>query len=106
MDCSEAKACVEPFLNGSLPVLKARAFLKHMENCPSCYEELETGCLIRMTDKSLQDKPEGYDLDKMMDSIIDKHEKKLHRFVALVILGIWVILGLAVLLILHLNGLL
>ena len=106
MNCNEAKTCVRPFLDGTCPPLKARALLKHIKTCPACYEEMETGCLIMMTDKSLQDKPEGYDLNKMMDSVIGKEKKKLRRFLTSLILIIVLIVGLVTLLVLYLHGML
>ncbi len=106
MDCNEAKTCIRPFLDGTCPPLKAGAFLKHIKTCPSCYEELETGCLIRMTDKDFQDRPEGYDLNKMMDAVIEKEKKKQNTFISALAFGFFMILGLAGMVVLYLNGLL
>ena len=41
MTCEEAERLVMPYINGSITDEELEGFLKHIEHCPECREELE-----------------------------------------------------------------
>ena len=41
MTCEEAERLVMPYINGSITDQELEGFLKHIDHCPECREELE-----------------------------------------------------------------
>ena len=41
MTCEEAERLVMPYINGSITDEELEGFIKHIEHCPECREELE-----------------------------------------------------------------
>ena len=46
MDCRTAEGLVNRYIEHELPVNELEEFLEHVQNCPSCYEELETYFIV------------------------------------------------------------
>ena len=42
MNCQTAESMVNRYIEHDLSVDELEDFLEHVENCPSCYDELET----------------------------------------------------------------
>ncbi|MFV0528806.1 MAG: anti-sigma factor family protein [Lachnospiraceae bacterium] len=79
MDCSTAEKLVTAYINRTLSPRQLEEFIKHVESCPSCYEELEiyftTDYAIRQLDNKNMDA--WLDIKKILKQ--DLHNKK--RFV-------------------------
>lgn len=46
MNCLEARKCIDRYLNEQLEDEKLRAFVRHIEECRECREELEINYMI------------------------------------------------------------
>ena len=46
MDCRTAEGLVNRYIEHELSVNELEEFLEHVQNCPSCYEELETYFIV------------------------------------------------------------
>ncbi len=49
LSCKEAQAMIPGFLADSLHDRDSLRFLRHVQNCRSCYEELETNFMVERT---------------------------------------------------------
>ena len=58
MDCREMQSLIVPFIESQLTLEKARAFLKHIEVCKDCKEELEVYYILLVGLKQLEEEPE------------------------------------------------
>lgn len=58
MDCRETQSLIVPFIESQLTLEKARAFLKHIEVCEDCREELEVYYILLVGLKQLEEEPE------------------------------------------------
>ena len=55
MDCRKAEALIGPFIRHKLPHKELKAFLAHIETCPSCRDELETQFFVERVIEQLDD---------------------------------------------------
>ena len=55
MDCRTAEGLVNRYIEHELPVNELEEFLEHVQNCPSCYEELETYFIVHEVTQQLDD---------------------------------------------------
>lgn len=55
MDCRTAEGLVNRYIEHELPVNELEEFLEHVQNCPSCYEELETYFIVHEVTAQLDD---------------------------------------------------
>lgn len=62
MDCRETQSLIVPFIESQLTLEQARAFLKHIEVCEDCREELEVYYILLVGLKQLE-KEQGESLD-------------------------------------------
>ncbi len=62
MVCSDIEQYIQPFLNDELTDNDLREFLYHVQNCPVCYEEMETSYLLKEAFDRLED-GRAFDLD-------------------------------------------
>ena len=46
MNCQTAESMVNRYIEHDLSVDELEDFLEHVENCPSCYDELETYFIV------------------------------------------------------------
>ena len=46
MNCQTAESMVNRYIEHDLSVDELENFLEHVENCPSCYDELETYFIV------------------------------------------------------------
>ncbi len=58
MDCRKTQSLIVPFIESQLTLEKARAFLKHIEDCEDCREELEVYYILLVGLKQLEEEPE------------------------------------------------
>lgn len=62
LTCKEAEKMVMPYINVQLDEKELEAFLKHIENCPSCREELEIYYTVSLGLRQLDSGAGGYDI--------------------------------------------
>ena len=46
MDCRTAEGMVSSYIKHDLPLNELEEFLDHVQNCSSCYDELETYFIV------------------------------------------------------------
>ena len=46
MDCQTAEGMVSRYIKHDLPLNELEEFLDHVQNCSSCYDELETYFIV------------------------------------------------------------
>ncbi|MBQ6544358.1 MAG: zf-HC2 domain-containing protein [Lachnospiraceae bacterium] len=77
MDCSEAKKLVVPFVEHKISDEQTGDFIKHVRNCPTCYEELETYYTIYSAlDYMDSGAREGFDIKKRLDNALAYEEER------------------------------
>lgn len=84
---NEARKMVQPFLDGKLSDPDKRAFLAHIRQCKSCYDELETYFIVDRALRYLDDNvDETYDIQQLLKDQLDReeHELRLHRILRIV----------------------
>lgn len=76
MECKEVQKNITAFLNGELSGRTAENFLKHIEECPECREELSIQYLVREGTARLEGGG-SFDLSKDLDNLIEASYKKI-----------------------------
>lgn len=71
MTCIEAQAMITPFIQDKLNIEQLEAFLQHVNNCPSCMEELEIYYAVLMAMRQLDEDKE------LSNNYLDDLKKKL-----------------------------
>ena len=91
MNCQTAESMVNRYIEHDLSVDELEDFLEHVENCPSCYDELETYFIVHAAMQQLDEKQEDTVLDfkELLEEDIRKsrryiRKKKFHRAIAAV----------------------
>ncbi len=91
MNCQTAESMVNRYIEHDLSVDELENFLEHVENCPSCYDELETYFIVHAAMQQLDEKQEDTVLDfkELLEEDIRKsrryiRKKKFHRAIAAV----------------------
>lgn len=103
INCTEAKQLINPFIEGTAGLMNTAAFLRHIRQCPQCYEELEMGCIMKMAASDTPEEEE-YDLNRLVAGLIRKRKKTLALTAILAACGILIVAASVVLFLLHLNG--
>ena len=62
MDCQNAEGLIDRYIARSLDTKTMAEFLEHVQSCPSCYQELETGFMVNAAMQHLSDEDDT-DLD-------------------------------------------
>jgi hypothetical protein len=86
MDCKEAEKMIPAFLAKELDNNSLKQFLKHVESCSECKEELTIQYLV-MTGATLLERGQSFDLRKAMDELIAEGEAQVHRNFLLTVLS-------------------
>ena len=55
MNCQSAESMVSRYIEHNLSVDELEEFLEHVENCPSCYDELETYFIVHAATQQLDE---------------------------------------------------
>ena len=93
----EAKSYVDAYINHTLPERKQAEFIKHIQACPDCFQELETYFIVDVALKYFDNKKaETYDIRNLLQEDLDKRFKKYqykkYMIVAVIILAVLFIL--------------
>lgn len=77
MTCSEAHAYVKPFLKHSLSTADTNHYIRHIEQCSECRDELEIAFMIdKMSGLSKGVDLPTYDFTKMFREMIRSEKKR------------------------------
>ena len=81
MDCAQAKALVNDYIEGTLSDQVCIEFLEHVKGCRECFDELET---LFIVDYALQyldeaDSDQSYDMKKLLKDDMEENEKRIFR---------------------------
>ena len=63
MNCQTAASMVNRYIEHDLSVDELENFLEHVENCPSCYDELETYFIVHAAMQQLDEESRDSSLD-------------------------------------------
>ena len=63
MNCQTAESMVTRYIEHDLSVEELESFLEHVENCPSCYDELETYFIVHAAIRQLDEESKDSTLD-------------------------------------------
>ncbi len=76
MNCIDAQKLIPQFLDDDLDNHDLAYFLKHVDNCADCREELTIQFLIKVGMKRLED-GNTFNLNKELDNLLIESQKKL-----------------------------
>ena len=80
MNCIDAKTMITPFIQDKLNTEQLEAFLQHVNNCPSCMEELEIYYVVLMAVQQLdEDKELSNDYRAELKNKLARCEEKIRR---------------------------
>lgn len=71
MECREYRKLIQPFLKNSLDERKTKELLKHIDECPACYEEMRTEYLVVEGLKRLES-GQNFDLNTEFDLMLEE----------------------------------
>ena len=88
MDCRTAEGMVNRYISHTLSIEEMEEFLDHIQNCSSCYDELETYYIVHEVTQQLDasESESVLDFKKLLEMDIRKsrrtlRQKKITRFV-------------------------
>ena len=64
MNCQTAESMVNRYIEHDLSVDELEDFLEHVENCPSCYDELETYFIVHAAMQQLDEESRDSTLEE------------------------------------------
>ena len=82
MDCRTAEGMVSSYIKHDLPLNELEEFLNHVQNCSSCYDELETYFIVHEVTQQLDDDSSDSVLDfkKLLEQDIRKSRRYIRMF--------------------------
>ena len=81
MDCRTAEGMVSSYIKHDLPLNELEEFLDHVQNCSSCYDELETYFIVHEVTQQLDDDSSDSVLDfkKLLEQDIRKSRRYIRK---------------------------
>ena len=80
MKCEEALQKITPYIENRLQPRELEAFIEHITQCPSCYDELETYYIVSRAVQYLDDeKQDTYNIMELLKRDIRMKEQGLRR---------------------------
>ena len=77
MDCQTAEGMVSRYIKHDLPLNELEEFLDHVQNCSSCYDELETYFIVNRAMAYFEDDaPDSYNLTGLLERDLEKKEEE------------------------------
>lgn len=71
MTCKETEKMVMPYINGKLDEEELAAFMKHVETCRSCREELDIYYTVMLGLKQLDHGTGAYDIQRTLEESLE-----------------------------------
>lgn len=80
MKCEDVRKNINRFLNDEMYIKELKDFVRHVESCKECYEELEVNYLVRYTAVALEnDDSITYDFTKIIPRVLAKKKKLIKK---------------------------
>lgn len=80
MDCKYAQSLISKYIGDRLSPRELEEFIRHVEECPECYEELETYFMLSVALKHLDESQNlSYDLRSMLAEDLKEKKHRLSR---------------------------
>ena len=76
--CREAERLVMPYINGSITDEELREFLKHIEGCEDCREELEIYFTVDVGIRQLDQGTGTYNIKGALDTALELSRQRIH----------------------------
>lgn len=82
MECRTAESLINSYIKKTMTIDELEQFLKHVESCDSCYDELETYYTVYFAMQRLDsDKNEGtFDIKEMLKEDIHRRHHRIRRY--------------------------
>ena len=78
MTCEEAERLVMPYINGSITDEELEGFLKHIEHCPECREELEIYFTVDVGIRQLDEGTGTYNIKGALETALELSRQRIH----------------------------
>lgn len=80
MECKHAQSLIPQYIADRLSPRELEEFIRHVEKCPECYDELETYFMLSVALKHLDESQEiSYDLRTMLAEDLKEKKHRLSR---------------------------
>lgn len=82
MDCRTAQSLINSYIDRSLTMEQLEQFLKHVEHCPSCYDELEINFIVYYALQRLDDddgKEGTFDMHGLLQEDIRRRRRRVRH---------------------------
>lgn len=79
MDCRTAEGLVNSYIEHKLPVDELEEFLEHIQECSSCYDELETYFIVHEVMQQLNENSKDSVLD--FKNLLEQDMKSSQRYI-------------------------
>lgn len=76
--CREAERLVMPYINGSITDEELREFLKHIEGCEDCREELEIYFTVDVGIRQLDQGTGTYNIKGALETALELSRQRIH----------------------------
>ena len=107
MECREVRQLTKSFVDGEATTVNNLRYLKHIEGCAACRDELETEVLTRLVlknDNGHKESSEDYDLDKSVQKLIKRRKRGIVLQLSTAAALLLILAAGITLLVLHFNG--
>lgn len=74
MNCREAQCLLVPYINGDLKEKEEDEFVRHIRQCPECYEELEVYATVFAGIRQLDGKDDEIDYRTLVEDSLASSE--------------------------------
>ena len=78
MTCREAERLVMPYINGSITDEELKEFLKHIETCEDCREELEIYFTVDVGIRQLDQETGTYNIKGALETALELSRQRVH----------------------------
>lgn len=78
MTCEEAERLVMPYINGSITDQELEGFLKHIDHCPECREELEIYFTVDVGIRQLDEGSGSYNIKGALETALELSRQRIH----------------------------
>lgn len=78
MTCREAERLVMPYISGEITDQELEAFLKHIDTCENCREELEIYYTVDVGIRQLDEGTGTYNIKGAMETALELSRQKIH----------------------------
>lgn len=78
MTCRESERLVMPYINGSITDEELEGFLKHIEHCGNCREELEIYFTVDVGIRQLDEGTGTYNIKGALETALELSRQRLH----------------------------